>query len=1200
MNFFVSRHAHARTQSMTAKLLQVMKLSAMLLLLTALHVSARTSSQVISYSGKNVSLVTVFKEIRKQTGYLVVYKKSQLVNIATTTVEVKNMPLAGFLDQLLKGKDLKYSIESKTIIIAEKTVSGNVTGLRLEAGIAAVIPPVPIQVRVIDSAGTPLAGAFVSLKNSKISGVTDAEGILTINVNEGDLLLFSSVGMGSRAITITEAIISNTTLTVVLQPAVAKLEEVNVVSTGYQTLSKERSTGSFERIGERTLDRKISQNIFSKLEGEVAGLTTDASGKFIVRGLSSIKANTDPLVVVDGFPVEQGANTINPNDVESITILKDAAAASIWGIRATNGVIVITTKKGTRTSRLNVNASVNMALTPKPDLAAAPLGDPATQVAYQQALYKSGGFYKLSDLFSGNLTASSGRVLNPVGETLLLQARGDISADEAKLRLQRLANTDSRKEYASLIQQAEKWRQYNISVSGGSKNYDFNTSVSYNSNDKEFRGTKAEQYLVKFANSFDLAPKLKVDGSINFSQSKENFPTSSVADGISAIGASSPAYFLSSVPITSRILDDNGNYVPMQSVLSFGAQSSQLALSRGFPYAWTYNMKQELDNTDNVWRETALRLQTGIAYNILKGLDMTMKYQYEWAQQNTRDFHNENTIFTRARVNLFTKLGTNGIAIDNNIPVGSILDTDLRNQRSHTLRTQLNFDRSFDRGKHQVAAIAGYEVRKTLYDRATDRKYGFNEQSLSSVRPDFRTSFPPSIPLTNISVIPANSVNEFVENRFISYYTNAAYTFDNRYTISASTRLDDTNLFGSSDKYKNIPLYSLGLKWNIKNDLLRSNETIDALQLRATYGTNGNVDRSTSPYLQAKVKRGYPPYTGYNADIISVPNPELRLEKTRTLNLGTDFSLWNHLVGGSVEYYIKDSRDLLALTTLNPTLGISGALINNGSLRNEGFDINLRFKLVDKAKFTYTTTTIFSVNTNTLKKVDVPNKQISDYVTGTVAEAGAALRTIYSYNYKGLDANGMPQFINEEGKVIDSKTYINSTNALVKNGSLVPRYYGSWINNIGYKNFFVRTLATFKAGHVFRYSRNNVAYVPTAGTPQVNVPADFNDRWQKPGDENRTDVPAMPAYADMSAIGYLYYRDVAKFVDNAAHIRLSQVNIGYSLDKKWISRLGINSLQIVLQADNLAVWNFNKWDVDPENSFIPLTPTYTLNVSVSF
>jgi TonB-linked SusC/RagA family outer membrane protein len=1173
------------------KIWLIMRLTTVILIATLMQVGAKGLAQKISLSETNTSLKSVLKVLRTQSGYNFVYTDGILAKAKPVSIKVNSAEFEVVLDQIFEGQPITFSINDNTVTLKAKEKG-------LFESLIERFRRVDVRGRILDDKGQPLSGVTVLIKGTKQGAVSGTDGNYQIEAQEGDLLIFSYVGFADAEITIGKGAVYD----VQMNLSTIELGTVELVSTGYQTLPKERSTGSFEHIGQKTLDRKISQNIFSKLEGEVAGLTTDAAGKFIVRGLSSIRANTDPLVVVDGFPVEQGANTINPNDVESITILKDAAAASIWGIRATNGVIVIVTKKGARTGKLNINASVNTAYTPKPDLFATPLGDPATQVAYQQALYNNGGFYQASSLFSGALNATSGRVLNPVGETLLLRARGDINAAEADRRLQELANTDIRKEYTDLIQQAEQWRQYNVSISGGSKNYDFTTSASYNGNDKEFITTGAKQYLLKFANTFDLTSKLKIDGSVNFSQSKENFPTSGVGDGISSVGVVSPTSFLNGVPLNSRILDDNGNYLPMQSILSFGAQSSDLALSRGFPYSWTYNIKQELENTDNVMRETALRMQTGLAYNIIKGLDFTVRYQYEWSQQNTRDFHNEQTLFTRARVNMFSKL-TNGVVVDNNIPVGGILDLDVRNQRVHTVRSQLNFDRSFDEGKHQVTAIAGYEVRKTLYDRATDRKYGFNDQALSSVRPDFKTTFAASIPLTSISVIPANSTNEFVENRFISYYANAAYTYDNRYTLSASTRLDDTNLFGTSDKYKNIPLYSLGFKWNVYNDFLKSSQMVDDLQFRTTYGTNGNVDRSTSPFLQARIKRGFPPYTGYSGDIISVPNPELRLEKTKTLNIATDFSLFNHLVSGSLEYYIKDSQDLLAFTTLNPTLGVGGALINNGTLRNEGFDLNLRFKVVENKAFNYFTTGIFSVNANTLKKVDVPNKQFFDYVNGSVAESGAALRTIYSYDYRGLDANGAPQFANELGQIVDFKTFITNTDALLKDGSLVPKFYGSWINSFGYKNFYLRTLTTFKAGHVFRYARNNnVTYIPanTTTSPYANVAADFNDRWQKAGDERSTDVPGFPAYVDRGAAGYGYYRDSEKFVDNAAHIRLSQLNLGYSLDKKVVDRLGISSLQIGLQADNVAVWNFNRWNVDPESNFIPVRPTYTLNVSISF
>ncbi|WP_256006009.1 SusC/RagA family TonB-linked outer membrane protein [Pedobacter deserti] len=1174
------------------KIWLIMRLTTVILIVAIVQVSATGFAQKISLTRSNASLESVINELRVQSGYNFIATGDVLDKARLVSIDVRNKDFRLVLEQIFEKQPISYDIENNTVTLKTREAS-------LLDNLISRFRSIDIRGRVTDDKGQPLPGVTILVKGTQRGTLTAADGSYQIKADDGEILVFSYLGFMEAELTVGR----QNSYDLQMKPTSIELGTVELVSTGYQTLPKERATGSFERINQQTLDRKISQNVFSKIEGEVAGVTTDANGRFIIRGLSSIRANTDPLIVVDGFPVEQGANTINTTDVESIVVLKDASAASIWGIRAANGVIVITTKKAARNGKLNVSGSVNTAFTPKPDLFAVPLGDAATQVAYHRAMYEVGGYYLASQLYSGVLSGSSGRVLNPVGETLLLRDRGDITAEEAESRLQDLANTDIRKEYRDLIQQTEAWRQYNVSVSGGSKNYDFVTSASYNGNDKEFVTTGARQYLLNFANTFNPVSRLKIDGSLNFSQSKENFPASTTADGIPSVGVNTHTTFLNNVPLNGRILDESGNYVPMESILSFGKQSSDLALSRGFPYAWTYNIKQELENTNNTLRETALRLQTGATYNFMKGLDFSMKYQYEWAQQNTSDLHNEQTLFTRSRVNMFSKL-TNGVVSGYNIDPGAILDTDLRNQRAHTFRSQLNFDRSFGDGKHQVVAIAGYEVRKTLFDRATDRKYGYNEQSLTSIRPDYRPTVTPAVSLTTITTVPPNTINEYIENRFISYYANGAYTYDNRYTVSASTRLDDTNLFGTSDKYKNIPLYSFGFKWNVYNEFLKGSEVVDDMQFRTTYGTNGNVDRSTSPFLQAKIKRGFPPFNGMSADIISVPNPELRLEKTRTLNVGADFSLFNRFISGSAEYYVKNSEDLLAFTTLNPTLGVTGALINNGTLRNEGFDLNLRFRVLENSQFSYYTTGIFSVNKNTLKKVDVPNKQIFEYVNGTVAESGAALRTIYSYQYKGLDAKGAPQFANELGQIVDVKTFINSTEALVKHGSLIPKFYGSWINSFSYRNVYMRALTTFKAGHVFRYARNNnVTYIPAVSVkaPWSNVTADFNQRWQNPGDEHFTDIPALPTLADrQQSTGYDYYRDADKFVDNASFIRLSQLNLGYSLGKKMTDRLGLTALQIGLQADNLAVWNFNKWDVDPESNFIPVTPTYTLNVSISF
>ncbi|AUP79961.1 SusC/RagA family TonB-linked outer membrane protein [Flavivirga eckloniae] len=1139
---------------------------------------------------KTVTVDEIFKIIKAQTDYRFIYQEDMFKGFPSVNLKRGTIRANKLLQEILPKGNFKFNISGKNTIVIKRKPA---------------IVQQKIQGKVTDENGEPLIGVVVIVKGTLRGATTSFDGIYKIDAQEGETLVLSYLGYLDSEVIIGQG----TTYNVQMAPSSFELDTVEIVSTGYQTISKERSTGSFERVNEKTLDLKINQNIFSKIEGEVAGVTTDTDGNFIIRGLSTISANSDPLIVVDGFPIEQNQNTINPNDVESITILKDAAAASIWGIRAANGVIVIVTKKGNRNGKLTINASVNTSITPEPDLFAAPIADAATQVAYQREVFERGGFHDQTNLFNGNLNVASGQVLNPVVQTLLLQDRGDISSEEAQSRLEQLENTDIRREYSRLIQRPEIWTQYNFSINGGSEKYDFRSSISYNDNQKELINTKANQYLINFANSFNISSKLKVSGSINFSQSKESFGSTSVNDDFGRFSGSdsfetpraSSAQNLLSTSINSRILDDNGNYLPMQNFLALNQEASNLALERGFPYDWTYNLKQELDNADNILRETALRLNTGLNYNIIDGLDASVTYQYEWQQQNIRDFHNEQSFYTRFRVNLFTQLDpSTQLPVSNAIPVGAILDIDTRNQRAHTFRTQLNFDKLFNE-KHQVTAIAGYEVRKTIAERATSRQYGYDERSLDAKLVDFTTDFTESLPLRFASLIPDFNENVFVENRFISYFANASYTFDNKYTISGSTRLDDTNLFGASDEYRNIPLYSVGAKWNIANEFFTGNQNINRLQLRATYGINGNVDRSTSPQLLITPKNiSFPFVNGTNADITGLPNPELRLERTNALNLGLDFGLFGNLISGSVEYYKKDSEDLLAFTSVNPISGVNGARINNGTLRNEGFDINLTLRPLRGDNFRYTTTGNFSVNTNTLIKVDVQsNAQIFDYVNGNLAIPDLPLRTIYSYNYQGLDRNGAPQFLNENNRIVDFRANIFEPDALVEEGSLLPKYYGSWVNNLEYKNFYLRTLTTFKAGHVFRY--RNASFIPANRvSPLENVPADYVNRWQNPGDENNTDIPAIPAFQDRGILGYAYYRDSNKFVDDASHIRLSQLSFGYVFPTKTLERLGMNSLQIGFQADNMVVWNFNKWDVDPESAFIPRQATYTLNISASF
>ncbi|WP_394972815.1 SusC/RagA family TonB-linked outer membrane protein [uncultured Croceitalea sp.] len=1174
-----------------------MKLTYLLFAMALLQTFAKGSAQTkITINVENASIEEVFELIESSTDYRFLYNTKYLNLSRKVSISAQNRPLENVLSKIFKGTNVDYVLLKKQIVLKLKKEEEKEKRGPTAVTLADQIIQRTISGYVTDNVGQFLESVTILVLGTQKGTVTDASGYFEIEATTGDALIFSYLGFLDE-----EVIISDTdSYEVTMRESSLQLDEVLLVSTGYQNISKERATGSFDKLEERTLEVKINQDILDKLEGEVAGLTTDAQGNIIIRGLSSIFAETQPLIVVDGFPIEGDISTINPNDVQSVSILKDAAAASIWGIRASSGVIVIVTKKGQRNNLLTIEATATTAFTMEPDIfAAQSVGTPSTQIAYQRDLYNLGDVYSTDQLFSGSLSPTSLVQVNPVAEILLLQERGDISSVEANTRIQDLGTRDVRKEYRNLVTRPETWQRYNISVTGGGELHDFRSSLSYNKNEFNVVGTNQNQVIINFANSFDISPKMKVRGSINFSQLKINRPPSSIDDGPEVLGTedlSSPVNFLNNIPITSRILDDDGNYLPM--VGGANLQSSEFALSQGYAFPWTYNLRQEIDNANNVNRETSLRLQGALDYKLLKDLTATLSYQYEWTDLESRMLYNENSFSARNRVNLFTQVDNAGVVTGNPVPIGGILDLNNGTQKSHTARAQLNYDSNFNDGIHQLTGIAGYEVRKTILSGSTDRLYGYNDQQLVSVNPNFRTVF--SLPLNEDglgSTIPANSRVNFVENRFLSYYANLGYTFKRRYTLSASTRLDDTNLFGASEEFRNIPLFSLGLKWDIHKEKFLEDSVISTLGLRTTYGTNGNVDRSTGPFLQAGFFQEDFFFVNRSSFIRNAPNPLLRLEKTRTLNLGFDLGFFNNRILLSAEYYDKNTEDLLSNTSLNPTLGIRNVLLNAGRLSNQGVEAELKLDVIRSQNFNYTTTGIFSYNNNTLVRADIDAQDLIAFTSGSAPVQGEALQTIYSFNFAGLDRNGAPQFINIDGDIVDTNTNIEDVGALLKSGTLIPRYYGSWLNDFRYKGFFLRTLTSFKAGHVFRYFDGSFTSSPFL----ANVPEDYNDRWQQLGDENRTDIPALVSIqGGASSPGYTQLSNADKFVDSAAHIRLRQLSFGYDFRSEDLKKIKFQALRVGFQVDNLAVWDFNKWGIDPENPNIPIPATYTLNITASF
>ncbi|WP_303316524.1 SusC/RagA family TonB-linked outer membrane protein [Flavivirga abyssicola] len=1180
-----------------------MKLTYFFFLISFFQIYASSFGQnvKVSLDLDNVTVEKAFDEIENMTDYRFLYNIKSVNLNRKISISTDKEPLYMVLKRLFKSTNVKFKILENQIVLKvepqkpQEAVQKSISGI------------------ITDENNIPLAGVTVLISGTQKGTISDFDGKYSIQASKGNFLVFSYLGYLDAEVEITE----EDTYHVKMIPTTLDLDSVNLVYTGYQAIEKERVTGSFGRVKQEILENKIDQNILSKISDEIPGILFSQNNGIIVRGLSSINASTAPLIVVDGLPTELSISNINPNDVESISVLRDAAAASIWGIRAANGVIVIVTKKGSRNAKTLIEASLNLGITEKQDLFDNNLGDTSTQINYQRALFETqNDNYGIQELFTGDNVFRARELfqLDPVIETLLLQERGDLTQSQVNALLNQFSLRDVRREYSKKVLRQPIWNQYNLAISGGSEKQDYRASITFNTNQNNTISNNSNQFISNFRNSLDITDKLKARFIVNFSQIRQNLPPNDPNDGISLLDRGiSPTAFLGNFAFTNRLLEADGSYFPMVG----GASNafSQFLQSRGALYPFTYNLLQEYDNANNELNRVALRLQAAVDYEIYKDLDLSLTYQYELGATEQRNLYNENTFVTRSRVNLFSQIDrATSTVTDFPIPQGSILDVSLGKQISHAFRGQFNYDASFNNALHKITAIAGYEARLTINEVDRDRRYGFDNQTLLSIDPDFRTNyrnFYSDVVLTSNQRIPSLARGAFVENRFISYFANLGYTFNDNYTISASTRLDDTNLFGASKEFRNVPLYSIGAKWNISNDLFPIHDIFNDLQLRASFGTNGNVDRSAGPFLQASIFQQNGAFINRAATISNLPNPLLRLEKTKTINVGLDFGIFNNVLEGSIEYYKSNSEDLLADVALNPTLGVSQFLLNAGELSNEGLDIRLNLNLGTDKGFLYGSTFNLSINENKLTKVDIDQDRISSYINGSATIQGEALSTIYSYRYANLDKNGAPQFLNRNNEILDfnftspnvtSDTFTVSD--LKREGTLIPKYYGSWINNFSYNNFTLRAITNFRAGHVFRYTDNGFGavqtYIPGGRNAIINVANDFNQRWQNPGDENITSIPAVPSAGNANSIGYQNYPFINRFVDDASHIRLSQVSLIYALPSKFLKKIKLNSLKMGLQLDNVYVWDFNKWNVDPGNTLIPLPRTLTLNLNASF
>ena len=1162
------------------KLVRVMKLTAILLLVVLQASAISSEAQRVTITKKNIPLAEIFKELYRQTGYTFTFSSGAMERAKPVTLNVQNVSLDEALLLCFKDQPLQYTIMDSDKIVVVKQ--------RKNISLFEEEKPVDISGRVVDSSGMALPGISIQVKGGKNGTSTDANGYFSLKgVPDNAVLIVSGINIETREI----AVQGRTELTIRVNISIRQ-EDVVVVNTGYQALPKERSTGSFSTVDAKQLDRRPVADIISKLEGYASGLSFvrnsyDAQPKLVVRGRSTIYANDKPLIVVDGFPIEGDINSINPNDVQNVTLLKDAAAASIWGTRAGNGVIVITTKKGKFNQRPSVEVRNQFTWAKKPDLFYLPLMSVSDYVDLEQQWFDGGRY----DTYF-NTAPHRRKPLSDATQIMMDKKNGVITADQAASMLNDLKSVDARQQSEDVLYRNGFRSQQVLSVTGGSEYIRYAFSAGYDKDLNQVRGNSSDRITVRSDNSIRITPKLTFN--VAFNSAWDNRENNGVGlegfqgdsrNGLNSYSNGRYAYY----PY-QRLVDNNGNPVSIHRNVT-GVYNDYL-MKKGF-LDWAFRPAEEINLRDNTLKSQMTRLSTGFEYKLLPSLRLDLKYQYEKTTGNTRNYQPISLYSTRDLINRYTVFNTDS-TLTRNVPMGDILDLGVNQITAHSFRGQVDYNKDWQDNRHALTAVGGMEIRDSKVDSRTDKYYGYNDRTLNYANVNGSSSFR-TFPTGQTARIPMNNTFAYSVDRYVSWYGNGAYTYLGRYTLSASGRIDQSNLFGVDRKDRNVPLWSTGAAWTISREPFFHSSIVNKLKLRATYGFNGNIDKSLTAYPVASSLLDFF-LTGLPTQYITNPaNPLLQWEKVSQLNLGAEVSLWNSAVSISAEYFRKGGRDLLGDLFLDPTSGFPTMRANIATMKGSGIDLELN--ATAGRTLQWQTRLLVSHATDKITDIAIiPSSNSFDNGTSRFMLAdrriipmiGKPVYGIYSFRYAGLDDQGNPQLYGADGKPGAIPDILNSlpVDKLVYNGPAQPTFFGGWTNTFSWKNFTLSGTITYKFGHYFR--RNSINY-GGLNNADIRVPghADYALRWKQAGDEKFTDVPKYPGMTNTDQ-----YRDQAwlysdKLVENASHIRLRDVNISYDVFSGR-KRFFFKSMQVYIYMENLGLlWKANKAGIDPD--YVPLT-----------
>ncbi|WP_337966844.1 SusC/RagA family TonB-linked outer membrane protein [uncultured Flavobacterium sp.] len=1069
-----------------------------------------------------------------------------------------------------------------------------------------------IKGTVVDAKdGLPIPGVTVFVENSSVSNNTQQKGVIqssslgTVTDFDGTFEFKINSNMKSLRVTYmgylpyTIDISAQNNYTISLKSDVAELKEI--VVTGYQKIEKRKLTSAVAQVEMADIKQAGVASLDQMLIGQVAGVAvtqqTGAPGtisKIRIRGTASLNGAQDPLWVLDGLPLEGNdvpqnydkdnidvlsnfsIAGLNPDDIKDITILKDAAATAIYGARAANGVIVVTTKKG-RKGNMKVDFNVNTFVTQKPDFSKLNLMNSSQKVDFELSLASR------EDLTYRDTAGEISRILNQANELGAYRSGGFSSLSpttQNSINALRGNNTN----WGDLLYRAAFNTQYGLSLSGGGERSDYYFSLGAYNEEGATVGTGFDRYNVTLKNNFDVTDKLHVGVGIFGTQSRK---TSYLSD---TDGFTNPSNYSRNVNPYLTPFNADGSYRYDKDVKGYGNGSVYVP----------FNFLEERENTNYELLTRSVKALLDVDYTITKGLKASTQIGLQFDNNASEKYAGKDTYYTRKEREK-TSVFSNG-AYNYFLPVGGIIQNSNTDFFQYNWKTMVNYNTTLG-GKHELEFMVGNELRKNKSTSIATKAFGYDPKTLTSTQIIFPTASYAAD--TNYRTY-LKSENE---NAFASFFATASYTYDRKYTFFGSVRYDGSDLFGADPKYKYLPLWAVSGSWAVSEEnFLKDSDVISNLRLRASYGLQGNIDKNTSPYVVGINQNAVilPGQTEPIITVLSPPNDKLRWEKTTNTNVGMDLGLFKNRINIVTDVYGRKSTDLIGLQSLALENGFEYTNANWAQVTNKGYEISLSTRNIDHPNFKWNTTINFAHNKSNVDRIQTRSNSYLPSREGLPVNAVFALKTA------GIDENGYPLFVNKKGETVNSQTFFalfdpyadffpgvlsqsKLTDAETRDlftyvGDLDPKFTGGFMNTFKVHNFDLTIATTFNI-------KQTVVEKPTFNGTQLdrgqNYTTDALNVWSPTNTGSH--IPGITSETSGTGDSWMAYQwysggnqlPMYNYLDTWVHemsfMRVSSVRFGYSLPKKAVNSLFMDNVRFSIEGRNLFVISSDfKGYFDPE------------------